>query len=65
MIQIESDALTVGQALGSNSLDDSLFGLIISDCLDLINQITGVIFSHLLRSVNRVAHYMFLDLQTF
>lgn len=55
---IETDALVMVQAINANLEDDSFFDSLISNCVDLINQIPGVVVLHLFRSMNRVPYYL-------
>ena len=52
------DALLIVQALSSSTLDNSVFGIIISDCKFLLNEINQCKVLHTKRSANRVAHFI-------
>lgn len=55
-IVVESDCIKVVQALRSSLVISSPFGLIISDCKQLINDIGNAAFYFVKRSANGVAH---------
>ncbi|XP_012087681.1 uncharacterized protein LOC105646438 [Jatropha curcas] len=58
-IIVESDALMVVNAINSSTVtDDSSFGLVISDCKLLINEIDNVECRFVYRSANVVAHLL-------
>ncbi|XVF52569.1 hypothetical protein PTKIN_Ptkin05aG0029000 [Pterospermum kingtungense] len=53
---VESDAVSVVNALKNNLINDSCFALIITDCISLVKEISGCSVVDVRQSANQVAH---------
>ena len=55
-IFVELDNLNVVEAIRSKTKDDSYFGVVISDCLDIIKDLRSLCVYFVRRSANSAAH---------
>ncbi|KAM6550952.1 hypothetical protein CsatB_000760 [Cannabis sativa] len=57
-VDIETDSMVTVQAIFSNQIMSSTFGLIVSDCKSLLSVLNNVSICFIRRSANRVAHFV-------
>lgn len=57
-VQVETYSLLVAHAINANCKDNSVFGSIIGDCVDMICHAPDLVATHVYKSANRVTHFL-------